>query len=109
MNKLQVVGQKHNVSFVTLTRLARCMGCKGTGDKGQHTTSPNILSLCPLSHGALRLSGSVWGGGDGGLMVVGGRGLVLRHRRSGVSPVGGSEGAGLPARCLVWGSGTSTR
>lgn len=93
MNKLQVVRQKHNVSLVTLTRLARCMGCKGTGDNGQYATPSNILFVCPLSQGVVRLSG--WGGGDGGLTGYGGRGLVLRHRRSGVSPVGGDGGRGF--------------
>ena len=53
----------------------------------------NILFVCPLSQGVVRLSG--WGGGDGGLTGYGGRGLVLRHRRSGVSPVGGGGGRGF--------------
>jgi hypothetical protein len=73
MNKIQVAQHRHNVSFVTLTRLARCMGCKGTGDKGQHTTSPNILSLCRLSQALRWCDGVGRGGGQG----AGGQVLAL--------------------------------
>ena len=69
------------------------MGCKGTGGSGQYATPNNILSLCRLSQALRRASGQGYrqAGRQGGSRAD----ALFRHRRSGVSPVGGGGTRGF--------------